>query len=101
MFLRSTDGRAVRMLIALLAATDPLGRIEAGSAPETYEPLAARLLAVLQEGGGAAHVLAAIELQAPGCHLDAEAEGAALALADAVEDWWVTARDSFELAAAS
>ena len=101
MILRSSDGRAVRMLIALLATTDPLGRIDAGSAPDVYAPLAARLLAVLQEGGGPAHIVAAVELQTPGNRLEGAAERAANALAAAVADWWVNARAEFELAVAS
>jgi hypothetical protein len=101
MFLRSPDGRAVRMLIALLAAADPLGKVDAGSAPDAYAPLATRLLAILQQGGSTAHVITAIEMHAPGRRLDVAAERAAYAVADAVADWWVNARDAFELAAAS
>ena len=89
------------MLIALLAATDPLGRVDAGSAPDAYAPLAARVLAVLQQGGRAPHVVAAIEMQAPGNQLDLTGERAAMAVADAVADWWANARDEFELAVAS
>ena len=101
MFLRLSDGRAVRMLVALLAATDPLGKLDAGADAEAYEPLAARILAVLQQGGGIAHVVAAVAEQAPRGHFDRAAEDAAAALAEAVADWWVNARDTFEFAVAN
>src|SRR5688500_10660165 len=100
MLLRTPEGRAVRMLIALLAATDPLGKIDAGKGPDAYEPLATRVLAVMQQGGGPAHVVAAIQMQAPGNHLDGVAERAAVAVSEAVADWWVNARETFELAVA-
>ncbi len=85
-----TEGRAVRMLIALLAAADPLGRVEAGHRPDSYEPLATAMLATLRNGGRKQQIVATLAAQAPGGALDGPHIWAANAFVAATLDWWAS-----------
>src|SRR5688572_32231899 len=86
-----SDGRAVRMLQALFAAADPLGRLDAGDEPGTYDALAVATLARLREGARA-HDLIILLQQHGGTEVERAATiGQVVAFARAAADWWVNA----------
>ena len=85
------DGRAVRMIVALLAAADPLDRMAAGGDPHAcYAPLAALLFDALRRGADRRRLVLLIS-----DHAALTVETAALepvvAFADAAFDWWAAA----------
>ena len=88
------DGRAVRMIQALLAAADPLDRVERGSPPHTYDPLAESILAELRSGADARRIILAINDHAM-CDpaRDVLPLAPVAAFAEAVTDWWRCAAD--------
>lgn len=83
------DGRAVRMIQALLAAADPLDRIERGAPPDSYDSLAVVVLADLRAGADARRIILSINEYAMA---DPSREALPLApvmgFAEAVSDWW-------------
>ncbi len=87
-----SDGRAVRMIQALLAAADPLERMERGASATCYEPLAAVVLEALRAGGDVRRIVVLLNEQ--GC-ADPGVEALALhpvvGFAEAVVDWWSNA----------
>ena len=88
------DGRAVRMIQALLAAADPLDRIERGQRPDTYDPLATVILAVLRSGADSRRIILAInEYAMADAGADALPLGPVVGFAEAVSDWWRNAAD--------
>ena len=101
MFLPYTEGRAVRMLVALLAAADPLGRVDAGHRPDVYGPVASLMLATLRDGGRSAQIVDALARQTPARDLDADARRAANAFAAATMDWWASTERMLDFSVAS
>ncbi len=85
-----TEDRAVRMLVALLAAADPLGRLDGGAGPDVYRPLAVEMLGVLRDGGRSSQVVATINEWSPRRDIDPTARRAAVAFAAAAIDWWAS-----------
>lgn len=85
------------MLQALLAAADPLDRIERGAPASVYEPLAAAILATLRSGGDVRRVVLLLNEQAMG-----DLAGGALSLntvvafAEAAVDWWANAESRWQ-----
>ena len=84
-----TDGRAVRMIQALLAAADPLDKIERGGDPSVYEPLAVTVLTALRNGADERRIVLTLSEHAlvdQPVHL-----GMVAGFAQAVLDWWANA----------
>lgn len=80
------------MIQALLAAADPLGRMERGASAATYEPLSAVVLAALRKGADVRRVVLLLNEQGsadPGN--EALALNAVVAFAEAAVDWWANA----------
>lgn len=96
-----SDGRAVRMIQALLAAADPLERMERGATAAVYEPLAAAVLAALRNGADMRRIVLLLNEQGAG---DAGHEALALnsvvGFAEAVVDWWANAEPRWATSAA-
>ena len=88
------------MLVALLAAADPLGRVDAGHRPDAYEPVAAVMLSTLRAGGRSPSIVRALSEQSP-AGLDTGAERAANAFAAAAMDWWASTERLLNLSIAS
>ena len=84
-----TDGRAIRMIVALLAAADPLSRVERGERPDCYTPLATAVLAALRNGADVRRVMTIVREHAP---VDTPIEVVHIELvrgfAEATMDWW-------------
>ena len=75
------------MLVTLLATCDPCGAVDRGAPPFQYNPIATKVLQVLQRRR---YNPADIILQLPG-----EADAAwALAFAYAATDWWIAQQDA-------
>ena len=87
-----TDERAVRMIQALLAAADPLDRVERGGGADCYDTLSVAVLTVLRNGADTRRVILAINDHAMA---DPAREALPLApvagFAEAVTDWWSNA----------
>jgi hypothetical protein len=96
-----TDGRAVRMIVALLAAADPLYRLERGGKAESYVPLATAVLMALRSGADANRLIMVVREHAaaapePGVvPLDLVAGFAQAAL-----DWWANAASRWDASVA-
>ena len=91
MQLALSDGRAVRMIVALLAAADPLDRMPPGGASAaSYEPLAVLLFEALRSGADERRVVMLISDHTSGT-AETPALGPVVAFADAVVDWWANA----------
>ena len=87
-----SDGRAVRMIQALLAAADPLERLERGSDAESYRPLAELVLAALRSSADARRIVMLLSEHAAGDpHRDALQLGPVVGFAEAAVDWWANA----------
>jgi hypothetical protein len=85
-----TEGRAVRMLTAMLAATDPAGRVEAGARPDSYEPTAIQVLSLLRDGAREIDLTDALTVQVPEAAQDLAARFAVESFTAAAVDWWVS-----------
>src|SRR5687767_1055376 len=86
-----SDARALRMLQALFAAADPLGRLDKGAELATYDALAVATLARLREGGRAHDIIMLLQ-QHGGTEVERAASvGQVVAFARAAADWWVNA----------
>jgi hypothetical protein len=86
-----SDGRAVRMLQALYAAADPLGRLDDGADLDAYDALAAATLAILRDGART-HDIVVLLQQHGGTEVERAASiGQVIAFARAATDWWVHA----------
>lgn len=83
-----TDDRAVRMIQALLAAADPLDRVEQGLPPSSYDALARLLLEELRRGADIRRIVLTITDYNPAGLIEL---GPAVGFADAVLDWWANA----------
>ncbi|HVM18954.1 MAG TPA: hypothetical protein VM307_03235 [Egibacteraceae bacterium] len=87
-----SDGRAVRMIQALLAAADPLDRVAHGAPPSTYDALAVAVLAELRQGADGRRIVlllseyACCDPQHHHIHLEP-----VVAFAQATMDWWANA----------
>lgn len=87
-----TDGRAARMIVALLAAADPLSRVERGEPPSSYEPLAHAVLADLRNGADARRVMTVVREHAvPGAAVEVVHIELVRGFAEAALDWWANA----------
>lgn len=87
-----SDGRAVRMIQALLAAADPLERIDRGASPSCYGPLAVAVLAALRAGGDSRRIVVAVNEHAMSDPArDVLPLAPVAAFAEAVTDWWANA----------
>jgi hypothetical protein len=85
------DGRAVRMLQALLAAADPLDRMAGGESAACYEPLAVLVFDALRGGADLRRIVLLISDHAAGEHGEAAILGPVVAFAHASLDWWAKA----------
>lgn len=87
-----SDARAVRMLQALFAAADPLGRLDRGASERAYDTLAVATLAKLRDGARVSDLILLLNEHAL---VDAAGDSVALrpvvAFAQAAADWWVNA----------
>lgn len=85
------------MIQALLAAADPLERMERGAPASTYEPLAAAVLGALRNGADMRRLILLLNEQGS---LDVGYEALALhpvvAFAEAVVDWWNNAASRWD-----
>ena len=90
MLLAFTEARAVRMIVALLAASDPLGRIDDGHRPAAYEPVAAQVFDALRDGDRGTAVIEIIAAQAPAGALTPLQYRATHAFLAAALDWWAS-----------
>lgn len=87
-----TDGRAARMIVALLAAADPLSRVEHGESSSCYEPLAYAVLAALRNGADARRVMTVVREQAvSGAGVEVVHLELVRGFAEAALDWWANA----------
>ncbi len=88
-----SDGRAVRMLQALLAAADPLDRMAApGTTADVYEALAVHVLGALRNGADVRRVVLLLNEHAR-CSPNRETLelSTVVAFANAACDWWSAA----------
>ena len=77
------------MILALLAAADPLERMERGAPASTYEPLAAMVLAALRNGADMRRVVLLLNEQgSTDTGYEALALNPVVGFAEAVVDWW-------------
>ena len=87
-----TDGRAIRMIVALLAAADPLSRIERGEDAASYEPLARSVLAALRNGADMRRLMVVIREHVPhGSTIEVVHIELVRGFAEATLDWWDSA----------
>jgi hypothetical protein len=87
-----TDGRATRMIVALLAAADPLSRIERGEQPECYTPLAQAVLGALRTGADVRRlVMVVLEHVPAGTPFEVMHIELVRGFAEATVDWWDSA----------
>jgi hypothetical protein len=85
------------MIQALLAAADPLERMERGAPASTYEPLAAVVLASLRQGADIRRIVVLLNEQGVGDQgHDALALNPVVAFAEAAVDWWAHAASRWE-----
>lgn len=97
MQLALSDARAVRMIQALLAAADPLGRLERGDPPSCYDALAVAVLGTLQDDCDSRRVILLLSEHASRGPDDGTLTLAPIAaFADAVVDWWSEAAQRWE-----
>ncbi|MPZ73517.1 MAG: hypothetical protein GEU74_09850 [Nitriliruptorales bacterium] len=89
-----SDARAVRMLQALLAAADPLGRLDRGAPAWSYDTVAVATLARLREGACEQDVVLLLHGHARADVDEGEAAvpQAIVAFARAAADWWDNAQ---------
>ena len=88
------DARAVRMIQALLAAADPLERLERGAPETTYEPLATAVFEALRHGARVHDVVMLVNGYARRDPFsDSLTLGPVVAFAQAAADWWVNAEE--------
>lgn len=90
------------MIVALLAAADPLSRVEHGEAPDSYEPLAEAVLAALRNGADARGLMTVIRehaahATAPGVVRIELIRG----FVEAAFDWWASAASRWDASVAS
>lgn len=83
-----TDDRAVRMIQALLAAADPLNRVEQGSPPSSYDPLATLILSALRNGADVRRIVVTVTDHGS---VGLVPLGIVVGFAEAVLDWWANA----------
>ena len=89
------------MIQALLAAADPLERMERGATAATYEPLAAAVLAALRNGDDMRRiVLLLAEQGSTDVAYEALALTPVVGFAEAVADWWSNASSRWDPCAA-
>ena len=87
-----SDGRAVRMIQALLAAADPLDRMTSPmTTADVYEPLAAHVLSALQRGADVRRVVLLLNEHASADARDALSLNTVVSFAQAACDWWASA----------
>lgn len=87
-----TDGRAIRMIVALLAAADPLSRVQRGEQPSSYESLAAAVLAALRNGADARQIMTVVRDHVPhGSKIEVVHSELLRGFAEATLDWWANA----------
>lgn len=87
-----TDGRAIRMIVALLAAADPLSRVERGEDPSCYEPLAEAVLGALRNGADSRRLMTIIRDHVPhGAVIEVVHIELVRGFAEATLDWWAHA----------
>ena len=91
MQLALSDGRAVRMIQALLAAADPLDRMAGGEAASCYEPLAIAVFDALRNGADLRRLVLLVSDHAAGEDGEAASLGPVVAFAHAGLDWWAKA----------
>ena len=85
------DGRAVRMIQALLAAADPLDRMAGGAAATCYEPLARLVFDALRNGADLRRLVLLISDHAAGESGESASLNPVVAFAHASLDWWAEA----------
>src|SRR5687768_14537929 len=90
-----TDGRAVRMIQALLAAADPFDRVERGQTAEAYWPLAVAILAALRSGADVRRVALLVHEHSGAADANAPL-GLVTGFAEAALDWWSNAAVRWE-----
>ena len=89
------------MIQALLAAADPLERVERGATAEAYAPLAAAVLTSLRNGADMRRIVLLLNEQGatdPG-H-EALALNVVVGFSEAVVDWWSNAQPRWAASAA-
>lgn len=85
------------MLQALLAAADPLDRIEQGAPASAYDALAHAVLATLRSGGDVRRVVLLLHEQAMGDPARGTFSlNTVVAFAEAAADWWANAESRWE-----
>lgn len=87
-----SDGRAVRMIEALLAAADPLDRMVGDATASCYAPLATAVLGALRNGADVRRIVMLISEHAAGGAGEAAVLGQTVAFAEATADWWANAQ---------
>ena len=88
-----SDGRAVRMIQALLAAADPLDRMVEEVDASCYAPLAAVVFTALRNGADSRRVMLLVcEHAAAAGRGESAMLGSANAFAEAATDWWGSAQ---------
>ena len=85
------DGRAVRMIQALLAAADPLDRMAGGEPAAVYEPLAILVFDALRKGADLRRLVLLISDHAAGDLGESASLAQVVAFAHASLDWWAQA----------
>lgn len=89
------------MIQALLAAADPLERMQRGASAATYEPLAAVVLATLRNGADMRRIVLLLNEQgSTDVGYEALALNPVVAFAEAVTDWWNNAASRWDACAA-
>lgn len=91
MQLALSDGRAVRMIQALLAAADPLDRMSGDAVAASYDPLAVLVFDALRNGADLRRLILLISEYADGGEGEAAALVPVVAFAHACLDWWAIA----------
>jgi hypothetical protein len=87
-----TDGRAIRMIVALLAAADPLARVERGQNASSYLPLAQSVLGALRNGADTRSLMTVVlDHVPPGASLEILHIELVRGFAEATTDWWDSA----------
>ena|SRR3712207_6601988 len=87
-----SDGRAVRMLQALLAAADPYDRMATpGTTADVYEAIAVQVLDTLRRGADVRRVVLLLSEHAQPAAGEAPSLNVLVAFAQAACDWWQTA----------
>ena len=87
-----SDGRAVRMLQALLAAADPRDKMSnPATTADVYAPLAQHVLDALRNGADERRIVFLLNDHASGGGRDAVTLSAVVPFAQAACDWWAQA----------